>query len=191
MTKELNQLNDKALLSYIQQGNEMALANLYDRYWDMLFISAYKVLKDEEACKDIVQELFISIWENDSIKEIENVKAYLYNSVRYRVLMVIRKGKVRDKHLQTIRDLSANTTEDMLNFEEMNERIDSLIRELPDKCQQVFRMSRVDHLTNKEIAVKLNISIRTVETHISNGIKHLKTRMDSYMVLVWILIHFD
>lgn len=169
----------------------MAFANLYDRYWDTLFISAYKVLKDQEASKDIVQEVFISIWESETLDEIANVKAYLYQSVRYRVLMLIRKGKVRDKHLQTINSLSENTTEEQINFEEMNQKIDSLIGELPDKCQQVFRMSRVDHLTNKEIAEKLNISIRTVETHISNGIKHLKTRMDSFMLIIWLLIYFE
>ncbi len=105
--------------------------------------------------------------------------------------MVIRRGKVRDKHLQTISELSQNTTEDQLDFNEMNQKIDSLISELPDKCQMVFRMSRVESLTNKEIAEKLNLSIRTVETHISNGIKHLKTRMDPFMLLTWLLIYFD
>lgn len=188
ISQRLGKLQDNELLLLIAKGNDLAFSHFYDRYWDLLFISAYKILKDEEACKDIVQEVFLSIWENKEVAQITNARVYLFQSVRYRVLMALRKGKITQKHLETIQTVVANTTEEELNFKELNKTIEATIKSLPDRCQEVFKLSRMEHLSNPEIAKKLNISIRTVETHISNALKQIRSSLDSSAATIIILL---
>lgn len=176
--------SDQKLIKQISDGNELAFAHFYDKYWDALFISAYKVLKDEEVCKDIVQEVFLTIWEKSNLGKVQNIKAYLHQTVKFKTLMVLRKDKISEKHLKTMQELLVNTTEEQLDFKELNENIERSIEALPEKCRNVFRLSRMEHLTNQEIADKLGISIRTVETHISNALKHIRTNLDSTVALV-------
>lgn len=170
-------ISDKKLIEQIAKRNDLAFGNFYDRHWDALFIAAYKVLKDEEICKDIVQEIFLGIWESQTLNDVENVRAYLLQAVRFKVLMTLRKNKISDRHLATIRELTANTTEDQLYFQELNDSIQDSINALPDKCQEIFRLSRFENLSNKEIAEKMNISVRTVETHISNALRSIRSKV--------------
>lgn len=175
---------DQKLIKQISDGNELAFAHFYDKHWDALFISAYKVLKDKEVCKDIVQEVFLTVWEKPNLGKVQNIKAYLHQTVRFKVLMALRKDKISEKHLETIQELVANTTEEQLDLKELSENIERSIDSLPEKCRNVFRLSRIEHLTNQEIADKLGISIRTVETHISNALKHIRTNLDSTAAVV-------
>lgn len=177
-------ISDHKLVEEISNGCEMSFAHFYNRHWDSLFISAFKVLKDEEACKDVVQEVFLSIWRNDNLINIENVEGYLHRSVRYKVLMTLRKAKLSEKHLETIQILSENTTEKQLDFEELSETVEQSINSLPDRCQEVFRLSRMENLSNREIAERLNISVRTVETHIGHAIRKVKANLDSSTVFI-------
>lgn len=191
ISKGLVKLKDHELLLLVAKGNDLAFSHLYDRHWEALFIAAYKVLKDEEACKDIVQEVFMSIWENKYVHKIDNVRVYLLQSIRYQVLMSLRRNKISQKHLETIESLVANTTEEQLNFQELNEALEASISSLPDRCKEVFKLSRIEHLSNPEIAQRLNISIRTVETHISNALRQIRSSLGSSAasVIILLLIH--
>ena len=180
----INQLSDKSIIQAISDKNELAFASFYNHHWDSLFISAYKVLKDEEACKDVVQEVFLSIWGNEQLQDIKNIEGYLHQSVRYKVLMALRKAKVSEKHLETVTEVAENTTENLLAYEELNDTVERSIGSLPERCQEVFRMSRMENLSNKEIAERLDISVRTVETHIGNALRKLKNALDSQVVYV-------
>lgn len=177
--------SDQRLLKQIANGNELAFSQLYTQHWDSLFIAAHKMLKDEELCKDIVQEVFLKFLEKSDFENINNLEAYLHQSVKYRVLMTLRKDRISNKHLETLRELVSNITEEQLEFEEMSETIEHSISSLPVKCQEVFRLSRTKNLPNSEIAERLNISIRTVETHISNALRKIRSSLDSSTV-VWI-----
>ncbi len=174
-----NQPSEKALLDAIANRNELAFAQFYELNWDSLFMAAFKVLKDEETCKDIVQEVFLSFWNHQNHQEIANVQAYLHQSVRYRVLMMLRKSKISERHLELMRNQAENTTEILLEYQELNQTVEQSIQSLPAKCQEVFRLSRFEHLSNREIADRLNISVRTVETHIGNALRKLKRSLDS------------
>ncbi len=184
MSSLYDNTSDQDLLKYIQLRDEQAFTDLYDRYWEQLFLSAYKVLRDEETSKDIVQEVFINIWTNVDLGTIDNVKSYFHQTVRYKVLMELRRGKISEKHLKTLQTLEANSTEDLFNFHALNETIESTIQTLPEKCREVFVLSRMDHLTNKEIADRMNISVRTVETHISKALKVLRLSLDGSTALL-------
>ena len=181
---------DQKLIKQISAGNELAFAHFYDKHWYALFISAYKILKDEEACKDIVQEVFLNVWEKPNLTKIQNVKAYLYQTVRFKVLMALRKDKISEKHLETIQELVANTTEEQLDFNEVNEVLQNSINSLPKRCKEVFRLSRMENLSNKEISDKLGISIRTVETHISNALRVIRSGVDSSAAMAVLFLLF-
>ena len=189
MSDELLKLPAEELLRNIAKGDELAFSVFYERYWDDLFITAYKVLKDENACKDIVQDIFLNIWQNERIVKVKNAEAYLHQSVRYKVLMQLRRGKVSQKHLGTLQQVAQNLTEEAIHFEELQNTIESIMHTLPAKCREVFRLSRVENLTNQQIAEKLGISIRTVETHISNALRRIRGSIDpsTYLVVIWLL----
>lgn len=178
-SKSGQNFSDQKLIEQVSKGNELAFDHFYNKYWDSLFISAYVILKDVEACKDIVQDVFLNIWERSNLNKIDNIEAYLHQSVKFKVLMALRKGKVSDRHLQTLQELIANTTEEQLDYEDLNETIESSIKSLPAKCQEVFRLSRIEHLSNNQIAERLSISVRTVETHISNALRQIRSNLDS------------
>ncbi len=178
-SKSGQNFSDQKLIEQVSKGNELAFDHFYNKYWDSLFISAYVILKDVEACKDIVQDVFLNVWERSNLNKIDNIEAYLHQSVKFKVLMALRKGKVSDKHLQTLQELIANTTEEQLDYEDLHETIESSIKSLPAKCQEVFRLSRIEHLSNNQIAERLSISVRTVETHISNALRQIRSNLDS------------
>lgn len=179
---------DQKLIKQISEGNELAFAHFYDKYWEDLFKSAFKVLKEEDACKDIVQEVFLAIWEKPNFGHVQNIEAYLHQTTKFKVLMALRKDKISSKHLETMQELAANTTEELLEMSELDEIIGQSIKSLPERCRMVFKLSREEHLSNKEIAKRLGISIRTVETHISNALKHIRIHLDSSAAIIALIL---
>lgn len=168
-------LSDQKLIKQIVQGNEVAFAHLFDKYWKTLSNTAFKVLKDRDAAHDIVQEFFVEIWTKRGSLSVEHVSSYLHTAVKYKVINYIHKNKVPMDSLDFVDDFkSLNTTEEFLDLKELDELLKKSIAELPPQCSIVFRMSRFDYMSNKEIAEKLNLSVRTVENHIAQAIRILK-----------------
>ena len=176
-------LSDKDLLNLIAQGNEHAFTWFYQKHWEGLYQAAYRMLDDEELSKDLIQEVFVGIWEQ-SYSGADQPKAYLYQVVKNKVLMHLRKGKIASKHLETIKELVSNTTEDIIYYAELKLTLSESVNGLPQKCQEVYKLSREDHLSNQEIANRLGISIRTVETHISHALKQIRGSLDTSAALI-------
>jgi len=179
-------MTDEELQKLIFEGNDAAFSIVFNRYWKKLYSYAFKIYKDEAVCDDIVQEIFISLWKNASNTVILNLEAYLFKSVKYKIANQIRNLKFDQQHievLETIPDpgLSLNDLE-YIDFEK---NITAQIDKLTPKCREVFLLSRMDHFTNAEIAAKLNLSIHTVEKHISNALKQLRLNSASYNYLLF------
>ncbi|MEQ9289490.1 MAG: RNA polymerase sigma-70 factor [Cyclobacteriaceae bacterium] len=173
------------LLKDLKNGNEKAMRAIYDMYWEKLFRSSYSVLEDEDICRDVVQEIFIDLWVRRSKLNIENLRAFLYQAVRNRVAKHIRKIKLKEKHKVAIKNLYVKETgaDTMYEFKELNQSIQLSLNRLPERCHEVFLLSRYEYKSNSEIAEKLNISKRTVETHISKAIKHLRSTLTSFVLM--------
>lgn len=173
------------LLKDLKNGNEKAMRAIYDMYWENLFRSSYSVLEDEDICRDVVQEIFIDLWVRRSKLNIENLRAFLYQAVRNRVAKHIRKIKLKEKHKIAIKNLYVKETgaDTMYEFKELNQSIQLSLNRLPERCHEVFLLSRYEYKSNSEIAEKLNISKRTVETHISKAIKHLRSTLTSFVLM--------
>ncbi|HLT93315.1 MAG TPA: RNA polymerase sigma-70 factor [Membranihabitans sp.] len=167
-------------------SKEKVFKALYSRYWETLYLQAYRVLGDDKACEDIVQEVFIDIWEKQKLDKIENLSAYLFQSVKFKTLMALRQNKIRDRHLTIIRELSPQyTLNHNLESVVLSEHIDLHLKNLPPKCREVFYKSRFENLKNEEIADQLNISKRTVETHISYALRYLRGVKELLIFLIF------
>jgi RNA polymerase sigma-70 factor (ECF subfamily) len=169
-------LRDEELLRMLQQGDEQALTLLYRRHWETLFLAAYRVLKDREACKDLVQELFTEIWQRSATIQLTgSFKAYLASSIRYKVFRYIRQHPVPEACFEHLAErMQTPSPESELAVKELQARLNALVNTLPEKCAQIYRMSREQQLSYKEIAGRLNVSVKTVENQINIALRRLR-----------------
>ncbi|WP_316789139.1 RNA polymerase sigma-70 factor [Pedobacter frigoris] len=167
---------DERLMELISKDDRMAFNELYNRHWKFLFTSAFHILKDRDDSLDICQAVFIWLWEHRKEVNIRtNVQAYLWTSVKYKIANFIRNGKVRDSFFDELKQLDASSfQQNELEVKELRMLIEQLIGELPEKCQTVFKLSRNEQLSHKEIAERLSISEKTVDDHITRALKKLR-----------------
>lgn len=179
-------ISEEQLQSLLSRSKESALRALYDRYWEGLYLQTYTVLGDGPASEDVVQEVFIDLWEKRKFNRIEDLSAYLYQAVKYKTLMAIRHNKINDRHLEIFKELNpTHAIDHELEVRELHEAINHHLTRLPPRCREVFYKSRFEHLKNDEIAEQLNISKRTVETHISHALRHLKGVKELLVFILW------
>ncbi|MDO5977829.1 RNA polymerase sigma factor [Flavivirga spongiicola] len=169
--------NDDILIDRLKKGDKKALTELYNTYWKPLFISSYNLLKDNELCEEIIQDVFIDLWNSREKIQIKiSINSYLYACTRYKVFSQFRKNKII--RVELFEDLNKRfqyaTPETKLMHQELVEQIDAIVETLPQRCKQVYKLSRGEQLSHKEIAEQLNISTKTVENHITNALKILK-----------------
>ncbi|MDR6786117.1 RNA polymerase sigma-70 factor (family 1) [Pedobacter africanus] len=186
------ELSDTDLVVLLKQADHAAFTEIYKRYALLFFHKVNKMLKDEDSSKDIIQELFIRLWNNpEKLQENGNLSGYLYVSVRNLVLQLIRKGKVMNDYLNSIAGFVEEVNMDTLN--ELDEReltriLQEEIEKLPAKMKQVFEMSRNQYLSHAEIAAQLGISDQTVKKQVNNALKILRSKVSAYAPAGWMII---
>jgi RNA polymerase sigma-70 factor (ECF subfamily) len=179
-----NTLDDKELLELLRENNTHALAAIYDRYWSKLYLQAYNVVRDRHVSEDIVQEIIVQLWIKRSAIQIKCLDAYLYTAVRYQVFKIIRSYKIIES-LKTEDISSVNDTDQTLMKKDMQKRLDEGISQLPVKCREVFKLSRRDHLSTKEIAVRLGIAPKTVENQLTIALRRLRSIISQLLFLIF------
>lgn len=191
MKNNYKNISNEELQSFLREGNEDAFNEIFNRFWDPLYSYAYRIYNEEQICEDIVQEVFISLWEKAKIAEIENIQAYLFRAIKYKVSSHIRNLKFTSIHLDILENLpQLESTEENIEYQEFEQNMLSLIDKLSPKCKKVFLLSRFEYLSNNEIAIKLNISVRTVEKHISDALKQLKNTINPNFISLLITTMF-
>lgn len=183
--------SDAALLDLFRSGNMQAYEELYQRYWSLLYIAAYKVLRQEEDAKDIVQEIFLSLLQKGAQLELStSFSGYLYTSVRYKVLDRIRHLEVKERYfnsLQHYADTNEQTADSRILERELQEKMEQAMDLLPDKMRTVFELSRNEELSHREIAHLLQISDKTVKKQIANALKMLRIKLGKTIVMLLFL----
>lgn len=174
-------MSDKALLSLLSAGDDKAFAEIYNRYWSVLYLYACKFSGHNDQAEDIVQEVFVALWNKSGELELQtSLAAYLYTSVRYKIFDLIDHEKVKAKYLASFGAyLNAEKTiaDSAILEKELLTEIESAIQLLPAKMRQVFELSRKNGLSQKEIAVQLNISDKTVKKQVSNAMRILRLKL--------------
>jgi RNA polymerase sigma-70 factor (family 1) len=169
-------LTGKDLFILVNESQMPAFTAFYTKFFQKLLLVSEKHVKDIFVAEEIVQDIFLKIWENPSnLDEIKAIKPYLYRAVINSSINHVNRQKSIEIHHQKI--AAEFTEEELIELDEENELIVILhneINKLPPQCQKIFKMSRFEHLKYKEIAEKEGISERTVENHISTALKILR-----------------
>jgi RNA polymerase sigma-70 factor (ECF subfamily) len=179
---------DAALLDLLKIGDQHAFTIIYDRYCSKLYRAAFKILDDDDLAKDVIQETFIMLFEKANDRMITNLQAYLFQTVKYQCFMHLRSGRISEKHLHQMNSvIISNALEEELDAKELQSLLDDSIATLPEKCREVFYLSRVESLSNKKIAERLNISHKTVENQITKALKILHTSVKKLAVFIFFI----
>lgn len=178
------------LISGLKNGDEKAFRLIFDEFYRPLTLFAVKYLSDIDEAQEVVQELFVRVWSKRETLEIRfSLKMYLYQSTRNACVNYLETNKVAQRRRQQLNP-AVITNEDPLENMIAAEQEETLMRaidNLPEKCREIFLMSRMEKLTNQAIANQLNISIKTVEAQISIALKRLSTSMISLLFAIFFL----
>ena len=168
--------DDENLLSLLKQDDGLAYEELYNRYWERMVTFAYVKLKSGADAKEVVQDVFLDIWNRRLNLQIpENFFAYISGAVKYKIFTLLAKRKKElsnYKELQT--GLSSRSTEEWLSYDQLREDLEKAVLQLPEKCRLVFKLSRETGLSTPEIARHLHISPKTVENHMTKALFRLR-----------------
>ncbi|WP_262485818.1 RNA polymerase sigma-70 factor [Daejeonella lutea] len=162
-------------------GNEQAFEILYKRHLSLLLSLAVQKTGDRETAKELVQDTFVNLYsQKASMLEIRSVRAYLYVILKNKVLNYYRKESARRRYQEYLASTFGeqdNSTELGIQSREIERQLDHEIENLPPKCRAVFKLSRKEHLSNKDIASRLGISENTVEQHMRKALRDLRSSM--------------
>ncbi|MEN8157170.1 MAG: RNA polymerase sigma-70 factor [Bacteroidota bacterium] len=187
----INGIDEPVLIERLSKGDTTAFELIFRHYYPGLVIYTSNFTRDHDQAEEIVQDFFSRLWEKHmNITSAQSLKSYCFQSVKNRALNFLRDKKVKSDYVNEIEQLSRENllfNEDLYVTSELQDRIELAIGGLPDKCKEVFVLSRFKGFSNEEIAVNLNISKRTVETHISKAIKVLKAELKDYLGLLLLL----
>jgi RNA polymerase sigma-70 factor (ECF subfamily) len=179
-------LTDEELVVLITQDNVNAFQLLYNRYWKKMLAKAYSQLQSHTIAEEVVQDAFINFWKRRHKIELRySFHTYIASVVKYEVMTQLAK---KNRERLYMDDLSLPVIEDhsmqhWLDFDELKLQMDNLIHMLPAKCQLVFKLSREQGLSDRQISENLEISRKTVEAHISKALKTLRLSINNFLTL--------
>lgn len=172
--------SDQELLEELRLGNRVAFTELFNRYWKKLLAISYTYTKDRSSAEEIVQEVFIGLWNRKDQLNIKTLEPYLATAVKFSVFKSIHQQKRREElamlNYQT--ELVA-LDEEKIHAKFLQEYIDGIVEQLPEKCRLVFKYSRNDGLSIPEIAAEMDIAEKTVEAHLTKALKTIKKDLNN------------
>jgi|SRR5690606_15667128 len=174
----MNQSNEE-LWGLICVGDEIAFREFYRRMRNKVMGLAYKFVRSSEEARELTQEIFVKIWENrEQIDPARNPDALLFTMVRSTFLDEIKKKKRWHDYLQKLNweEPTTDSTHSHMDLIECQDILSKALESMPPQARRVYRMSREDGLTHKEISEKLSISTNTVNNHIKNSIHHIRQK---------------
>lgn len=190
--KKSEQKSDEDLLLLLKHDHAGAFEQLYKRYWAKLYASAYKKLKSKETAEEVIQDFFASIWLNRYKLDVSSsFSVYAYVSIKFLVFKTFRKEYLRQQHSAIVTEqIVDNQIEELLYAKEIEKAIKEGVNSLPERCRNVYELSRDHFKNNKEIAGLLGISEKTVENHLTKALRSLRLNIkDVISITIIILIN--
>ena len=181
---------DKILVRRLKTGDKEAFRLLYERYYPLFISFAKRMLKDEATAEDLMQNVFVKVWVGRAnLNEDKNFRNYLLVAIRNEIYQYFRHAFKVERGGQDIDvvDGGMNVEVDM-SAKELEKKITGVIADMPQRRREIFSMSRYEKLSNKEIAQRLSLSVRTVEKHIENALSDIRKRIHvSILVIIMTL----
>lgn len=191
--KKYSEFSDMVLVSLLKEDDQTAFTEIYNRFKGVLYVHAYKRLKDSIEAEDAVHDVFAQLWLKREKLNIEtgNLAGYLYTITRNTVLTTISRRGYADKYFSGHwQDLSVENavTDYRLRENQLKELIEKQVSALPKKMREIFELSRNAQLSHKEISAQLGISENTVKSQINSALRLLKSKLGA-VFFVWMLIN--
>jgi RNA polymerase sigma-70 factor (family 1) len=178
--------DDAILLKLLKAGDGAALEEIYFRYSETVFVAALKKVRSREIAEELVQNLFIRLWIKREELNIQQLPAYLQTAIRYQVIDYIRSTIIRERYYQNVKEQQhthENASESRLLLHELSLAIDNTIKKLPQKTQEIFRLSRYEKRSIKEIAQYMNLSEKAVEYHMTQSLKFMRLHLKDFIIM--------
>lgn len=185
-----NTYSDLELITMLKRGDMDAFNMLYTRHWSAMYQSAYYLLRDQSACMDIVQDIFAWLWEKRDQLDIQTVPSYLRTAVKFKVANYIKSGNIREDFYEEISKLTIATLpgpQELLELTDLKTIIQQAVNSLPEKCREIFLLSRDGQLSNQQIAEALNISVKTVEAQKTIALKRIRAAVEPHLLALLII----
>lgn len=190
------QFPDIQLLERLSNNEEAALDQIFRQYYAYLCKSCIRVVKTHQRAEDLVQEVFLELWNRRSSLQIKtSLRAYLKRATINKALNLIRDERVKSVGEEPLQFKTAqqDTVQQRMEGEELQQRIKGAIDRLPERCRLVFILSRYEEMSYQQIADKMGISIKTVENQISKALKLLRESLKDYLprgmaILVFLIL---
>lgn len=189
-----NEIESKHILERLKQGDRLAFDLVFKSYWDPLLIYLSKLVKDRTDAEDLLQNIFVNLWNKAQSSEIQHLHTWLYGAARKSALFYHRTQGNQKKLIASIFDyiqVEGFSLSEQQQGKELQQIIDREIEQLPAKMKEVFILSRQEQLSYKEIAERLEISDQTVKKQISNALSILRNNLKKqglYSLLLLLLI---
>ncbi|MBB6273968.1 RNA polymerase sigma-70 factor (ECF subfamily) [Pedobacter cryoconitis] len=186
-----SKLTDTELAALLRSGDRLAFTEIYERYKSLLHRHAFKWTKDRDDAKDIIHEVFSNLWtKRETLSYSANLGPFLYAAVRNRIFNLLSHQRIVSTYIASVQQLinqGEYVTDHALRERELRLIIDKEIAVLPKKMQAVFKLSRNESFSHREIAEKLDLSEQTVRKHIQHALKILRVKLDMFILLFLLL----
>lgn len=189
--QKIGGIDERKVIGRLKHGDQIAFEMLFRHYYAGLVVFASQITLDEDEATEIVQNFFVRLWEKrKDINDEKSIKSYLFTSIKNRSINFLKKRNTDEKFVKEMNYLAQNHQlyePDIFVESELRKKIEGTIEKMPNRCGEIFILSRFNGLSNNEIAEKLNISKRTVENQITNALKILRIELKDYVGLLVLL----
>lgn len=191
--KDLILYSDAELMQEIKADNMFAFDILYKKYSRRLYKFGFSIIKSQEETENLIQDVFLCLWENrHKVEKDSSVKSYVFTIAYNSAISIIRKKAKESQFIEYLNSLQEINEEPInveLEYKELANKLDEIINALPQRQKEVYLLHRVEGLKYSEIAERLNISVNTIENHMSRALKTIREKIGNYS-LVAILFSF-
>lgn len=170
-------INDNIIVNELRKGNKDVYQALFYQYYPLLAKFAHRYVYDAEACEDLIQDVFVTLWEKRSSLKINSLKAYLYTSIKNKCLGYLQHFDVRDRHEVFLIEAYMESSGELDINEELTDKIKKCLADLPEKMRDIFEKKYVVGLTAIDIAEDMDISINTVNTQLKRAKNRIRTEL--------------
>jgi RNA polymerase sigma-70 factor (family 1) len=186
-------MDDSDLLLQLKQDVRGAFDEIYNRYWMVLYNTAYKRTRNREQCRDAVQNVFIDLWQRRAVVNITHLSAYLHQAVRFQILKALAKDPQQSVFLNDAENLFTSPiyTDDGLKEKEALKLIGLWLETLPEKRRNIFILHYKEGLSTREIAEKLGISQNTVQAQLYTATESLRAKLGKLFTLYFVVFYFS
>ena len=186
------EFQDEQMALLLTRKDKAAFEQVFKTHYKNLYAYAFTILKDENEAEEMVQQVFFKLWErSEHLSFSGSIAAYLYRAVHSESLNFLKHQKVKETHRLHVAYSMKNKSEQpqgKMIGKELEQKFREALNELPEQCRTVFQLSRFEDMKYKEIAGKLDISVKTVENHMGKALKLLRTKLVDFLPLLLILV---